>query len=662
MCGIAGFISRGSGSSKAQDIPSLVSNMLSEIHHRGPDESGLFHNDFLALGTVRLSIIDIKNGQQPMMAQDRYVLNFNGEVFNYVELRAELETFGHKFLTKSDTEVVLHSLIQWGPDALSKFDGHFAISFYDKLEDELLLARDPFGEKPLFYTHQEDFFAFGSEIKTFRAISDFDFALDQKSLSHTAWFWTSLPGQSMFKHVKSVRSGHFLKYRRGEITEHRYFDYPELTQDSSISYEDAKEQLRAIMTKSIKRRLRSDIEVASYLSGGLDSTIVTCLAQEMVGDSLKTFSVAFDNPDYDESEFQESVASHLGTEHHALKISNQDIVTNFSNVVEHAETALFRTALTPLYLLSQNVNKNGIKVVLTGEGSDEFFMGYDIFKETLFRENYYAFSDDEARIEEILGLYPYLPHFDEKRAQQLLQYFKNYTDQDTAYFSHDLRFANGRLANQLLNNSFAKEDVDQDLQSQLAKIAGFNFADQSKLAQAQILDIKLLLEGYLLSSQGDRMTSANSVEGRCPFLNVELVKFAQSLPLEMKLDQGLEKKILREAFADQIPKASSERRKQPYRAPDVLPFVKDPDYMRDQILEGLLPNSDIINPDMAKRFVTKLISKEGENISPREDQAFIFMLSTLMLEQKFAVVQTDYSTTDINLKVVIDDTNCRKSA
>lgn len=661
MCGIAGFIKFKPSPFAGRDAFDIVSSMLAQIRHRGPDEAGAYADDTIAMGTVRLSIIDLAHGQQPMTAYDRYVLCFNGEIFNYIELREDLEALGEVFSTRSDTEVVLRSLIRWGADALLKFDGHFAIAFYDRQENRLVLARDPFGEKPLFYSMQDGFFAFGSEVKAFRPLPGFRLTPDRRRLGHTAWFWTPIPGGSVFENVDCVRPGHFMAIEDGVITQKRYFDFPALNDNGAdFSYAEAQEQLRALLDRSIRRRLRSDVEVASYLSGGLDSTIVTCLAREIAGRKLKTFSVAFDHEGYDESSFQQSVADRLETEHYTVRISSADIVENFGAVLEHAETAVFRTALAPMYLLSRHVRDNGIKVVLTGEGADEFFMGYDIFKETLFREHYDSFPDDDARIAEILGLYPYLPHFNAARAQQLLSYFKNHTDPSGPFFSHDLRFANGTLAAQLLAAPSSRQDAGEDLLGELEQIAPYGFGKRSKLSQAQILDIKTLLEGYLLSSQGDRMTSANSIEGRCPFLSLEIVDFAQGLPLDMKLAGGVEKKILRDAFADKIPQENALRRKQPYRAPDASPFIADKAFMQDAVLGDLLANTELINADLGGRLVKKLMEKDPLNISPREDQAFIFMLSSLMLEQRFCRDKGQDRTLD--LKVKIDDTTRRKIA
>lgn len=658
MCGIAGLITHNSCHFEGAELAEIGKDMLAQIRHRGPDESGIYFNENTVTGTVRLSIIDIQNGQQPMMHQNRYVLNYNGEVFNYIELRTELENEGMTFSTSSDTEVVLKSLICWGTDALSKFDGHFAISFFDTEEKKLLLARDPFGEKPLFYTKNDNFFAFGSEIKTFRAIPNFAIKLQQERLSHSAWFWTNLPNQSVFENIDSVRPGHFIIQQGNNLTQHQYYNLPQLntTGKSQADYEEAQEQLKELMKESIRKRLRSDVEVASYLSGGLDSTIVTCLAKDLLGHKLKTFSVTFSDEGYDESEFQNTVAEHLKTEHHTVRVSHSDIVENFSSTVEHAETALFRTALTPMLLLSKQVEQQNIKVVLTGEGADELFCGYDIFKETIFRENYNNFSNDEERIETILNLYPYLPHFEKEKAQQLLQYFKNYTNTDSNFFSHDLRFSNGMLASQLLTNSQNRDTSEKNLLSELSLISNGNFDKHSKLEQAQITEIKTLMEGYLLSSQGDRMTSANSIEGRCPFLCQSIVEFAQSIPLEMKLKDGFEKKILRDSFAENIPSSNMLRRKQPYRAPDAAPFLSNEEYINDYVIDNLLNNTDNIKKDIGLRFINKLQNKPASNISPREDQAFILMLSTLMLEQEFCAKKATPFQAHLNLKVEINDT------
>jgi asparagine synthase (glutamine-hydrolysing) len=657
MCGIAGIILHNPSVRSQGEPAQLIRGMLSQIHHRGPDEAGIYADAQRGTGTVRLSIIDLSGGQQPMESDDgRYHIHFNGELFNYIELKAELEKCGVSFKSRSDTEVLLKSVLMWGTDAFRKFDGHFAISIFDRQTKEMILARDPFGEKPLFYIANDDYFAFASEVKAFRALPFFKAGLDPQALGHISRFWTVIPGESAFRGVRGLKSGHYLKLNGKTVTESRYISLPTLDArtDQAITPDTARDKLRNILTSSVERRLRSDVEVGAYLSGGLDSTIVTCLARKIAGRKLKTFSVSFDNDAYDESEHQIRVADALQTEHHALKIGNADIVDNFRDVVLSAECPIFRTAPVPMYLLSKSVQAAGIKVVLTGEGADEFFMGYDIFKETLFREAFNDYAEDADRIEAILALYPYLPHFTPEKAGQLLQYFKNYTDSSSPFFSHDLRFANGTLSSQLFHDSGERERNNDDLRQGMDDYVDGDFNSLTRLSQAQQLELATLLEGYLLSSQGDRMTSANSIEGRCPFLNLELVEFVQSLPTEMKLASGVEKKILRESFADMIPAENALRRKQPYRAPDAAPFLDNPAYMEDVLLGQLIEKSDILNRDMGRKFVRKLMNNPAGRVSPREDQAFVLMTSALILERDFAAPSPLMTDAALNMKVVIN--------
>lgn len=657
MCGIAGVILHNPSLRSQGEPEQLIRGMLSQIHHRGPDEAGIYADEQRGTGTVRLSIIDLSGGQQPMESDDgRYHIHFNGELFNYIELKTELENLGVSFKSRSDTEVLLKSVLTWGTEAFRKFDGHFSISIFDRLTKEMLLARDAFGEKPLFYIANDNYFAFASEIKAFRALPFFKAELDPRALSHMSQFWTVVPGESAFRGVLSLKSGHYLKLSGKTVVEDRYISLPTLDSyaNKTIKADEAQRKIRDILTLSVERRLRSDVEVGAYLSGGLDSTIVTCLARKIAGRKLKTFSVSFDNEAYDESEHQKRVADALQMEHHVLKIGNADIVGNFRDVVLSAECPIFRTAPVPMYLLSKSVRQAGITVVLTGEGADEFFMGYDLFKETLFREAFGNYADDASRIKAILALYPYLPHFTEEKAGQLLQYFKNYTNSSSSFFSHDLRFANGTLSSQLFEENGERIGNNDDLMRSMNDYVGEKFNGLTRLAQAQQLELATLLEGYLLSSQGDRMTSANSVEGRCPFLSVELVEFVQSLPIEMKLSDGIEKKILRETFADMIPSGNAFRRKQPYRAPDAAPFLADVGYMEDTILGQLVENSDILNRDMARKFIRKLMKNPSGRVSPREDQAFVLMTSALILEQDFSTHASMMTDAALNMKVVLN--------
>ena len=636
MCGVVGFFRLGIASG---DYPGLLKGMLATIQYRGPDEAGYFFDDRIGLGTVRLSIIDLLHGQQPMSTRDnRYWLAFNGEIFNYIEIRQELVKLGCVFETSSDTEVLLKALVTWGVDALTRLNGQFGFLFFDRREDKLMFARDPFGERPLFYAPHDGGYVFGSEIKSIFTVPGIKRAIDPQALSRLYQLWVSAPGETCFEGVQALPPGHYgVISGDGQIYIAPYYRLPAEEPAFTGSFEEATEAVQAALLQSVHLRLRSDVPVACYVSGGLDSSIITYLAQRENKHPVRSFSISFDDPQFDESTYQRMVADQLGTEHILVRTSLDDIATNFKDVIWHAETALFRTAPVPMYLLAKKVHAMGNKVVLTGEGADEAFLGYNIFKETLFRSQYNNYADQEARVAGLLQLYPYLQHFNEPAARSMLQFYARHLDEKVeGLFSHEVRFVNGLFATRLLEGKYGDDNGD-------ARLAAFckglfpNFRDLPTLAKAQTVEFITLLAGYLLSSQGDRMTSAHSVEGRCPFLDPNVVKLGFSLPVEYRLKGASEKHILKAAYRSKLPPAVTERPKQPYRAPDAKSFFggNRPDYLSDLMSLQGLRNNPIIKEAFAAQFIKQVASLPPEKISPREDQAFVLLISTLILQDLF---------------------------
>ncbi len=565
MCGIAGFVDV---SISADDAPRALTRMLSSIRHRGPDEHGIYFDQRCGLGTARLSIIDLASGSQPM-TDGRLVLAFNGEIFNYLELREELERAGRVFRTRSDTEVLLHALATWGEEALQRVNGQFAFASWDRKAKRMLMARDRFGERPLFFARHASGLVFGSEIKAVFALPFVRRALSPVHVRRAYRLWTVLFDETCFDGVDQIAPGHLLSFADGKAEARPYYRLPLGRRE--ISAPGAVEQVRARLDQSVRLRLRSDVEVGTYASGGLDSTITTFLAQKHNEKEVQTFAIGFDDAAYDETAYQELVRARFGTRHHAVRISRNDIAETFPAVVWHAETALFRTAPVPMYLLAKQVRDAGIKVVLTGEGADEAFLGYDLFKETLFRERFKSLAQAD-RLESVRTLYPYLPHFTEANSVALLRAFEPHTEEKTpGLFSHEMRFANARFAVRLLQGD--EGDDPRVLADELVRRYPDLLA-HSLMERAQIIEYATLLAGYLLSSQGDRMTSAFGVEARCPFLDHEVVELAMSLPVDLRLRDGTdEKHILKAAFFEALPKPILSRPKQPYRAPDAAAFV-----------------------------------------------------------------------------------------
>jgi asparagine synthase (glutamine-hydrolysing) len=648
MCGIAGMygarLPRSGGAVVLKD-------MLRLIRHRGPDEAGIYLSDQACLGTVRLSIVGISSGQQPLCDEEqRYCLCYNGEIYNYLELRKELKALGYRFVTDSDTEVVLQAWRAWGARSLPRLNGAFAFCLYDRLRNVLYLARDRYGKRPLFYVQHGADWLFASEMKAFLAIKGFQFQLDQNQLASILTLWTPIGEQSGFVGIRQVPQGSYVTVSGSHVEIQRYYEVDFAPRREIRSESQAVEEIRATLQQAVKLRLRSDVEVGMYLSGGLDSSILASILAAQIADRLRTYSVTFADREFDESSDQHRMAGHIGARHSALHVTDRMIVDNFPAAVFHAEVPVFRTALVPMYLLSRRVRADGIKVVMTGEGADEAFLGYDLFKETLLR---CAWDDleDSQKLARLRLLYPYLGHYGEVNAPQLLGLYQQFArERHPGLFSHELRIQNGLFSKRLLRAPASGLDAMREL---IAAHAGF--AQLSPMQKAQWLEYQSLLPGYLLSSQGDRMTLAHSVENRCPFLDPHVVEL--SAAVNLKFDDGADEKyLLRKSFASELPEANLRKRKHPYRAPDSRAFVAScPDYLELLLADRQLRDIGLLDPTFCRRLLGKIFDTPSAAISTKENQTFIFLLSIALLHQQFVkrgAVAPGPPVDDIMVKVV----------
>ena len=628
MCGIAGFYHPALA---AEAFPDTLRGMLAAIAHRGPDASGYVVDDHCGLGSTRLSIIDIAAGIQPLSdASERYWLCYNGEIYNYLELRAELEAQGRTFTTHSDTEVLLQAWLHWGPDCLPRLNGGFAFALYDRAEDELVLARDRYGKRPLFYAPHGQGLLFASEMKAFLAFPGFDFSHDPQQLAAMAATWTPLPEQTGFVGIHSLAMGHYLRIRGGrqDIRAYETLDFQGRTEVADAT--EAMELIRQRLRDSVALRLRSDVEVGVYLSGGIDSAVVARLAGELSHHPLSTFSVEFADQQYDESAQQREMAALLGSRHHPLTITHRDIVDHFPAAAWHAEIPAFRSAFVPMYLLSAQTRAAGIKVVLSGEGADEAFLGYDLFKEVLLRRQWQELAEDQRRTQ-LARLYPHLDHYGPQDIAALTGLYQQFAEErQPGLFSHELRFQNGRFAARLIRNG---GDPFQAISALVAAAPGY--ATMSPIHRAQWLEFRTLLAGYLLSTQGERMSLAHGVENRCPFLDPAVVELANSVNL--RFDDGFdEKRLLRLAFADQLPPSIVHKRKFPYRAPDSAAFADcRPDYLELLLAPDEIAKIPFLDGKFARALTNKIMTSPPAEISTKENQAFIFLLCVALQHRYF---------------------------
>ena len=644
MCGIAGLFNRDGSAADA----SVLEAMVRTVDYRGPDGSGTFTSGPVGLAHNRLSIIDLAGGHQPMDCDGGSLwITFNGEIFNYVELREELIQKGHRFLSRSDTEVILRLYREYGVDCVRHMNGQWAFAIWDVEQRRLFLSRDRLGIRPLFYTMAGQSFVFGSEVKVLFAHPGVVRELDLEALRQTFTYWFPLTPRTPFRNVVELPPGCSLLVGLESTSLQRYWHIDFSQADASGLDGDsdelrAKARLQELLQDSTQIRLRADVPVGAYLSGGLDSSIVAALAQQCVGSSLHTFSLAFEDPSLDESNFQQEVVRLLGTEHQTICCTTHKIGEAFPEVVWHAERPVLRTAPTPMYLLSGLVRENGFKVVLTGEGSDEFLGGYDIYKEAKIRAFWAAQIDSKVRPLLLRRLYPYLEGIQKQSPAYLQAFFKVQKDAvKDPFFSHVPRWSVTSRSHGFFSPEIRSEFQEQDGFRDVAELLPEGFSNWGPFSRAQYLEAAYLLPSYLLSSQGDRMAMANSVEARYPFLDYRVVEFAAALPPRLKMRALNEKYLLKSAFGGLVPDSVRRRPKQPYRSPDGISFF-DPatgdarhPYVGDLLSRERLRAHGIFDPNAVEKLIAR--AKTGKATGFLENAALVGILSTQLLIDQFIV-------------------------
>ncbi|UCF65625.1 MAG: asparagine synthase (glutamine-hydrolyzing), partial [bacterium] len=500
MCGITGIYHFN----HSQKIDTATLRSMTDILiHRGPDDDGYYVKGNIGLGQRRLSIIDIEGGKQPIHNEDHTLwVVYNGEIFNYIELRVELEGKGHKFYTHSDTEVIVHAYEQWGKDFLNHFNGQFALALWDDTKQELILARDRVGIRPLFYAILDKHtLLFGSEMKAILKYPGVRREIDPVGIQQVFTYWVNVPPRTVFKDIQELPPARMLICSKKGIEIKQYwkmnFPGPRNFDDRPLSYYTR--NLQELLYDATTIRLRADVPVASYLSGGIDSSIITALVKKYHNNNLITFSVAFADKNYDERKYQDQMVDYLNTDHRSVEVDYHTIGNSFPDVIWYAEKPMIRTAPGPLFLLSKLVRENGIKVVLTGEGSDEVFGGYDIFKEDKIRRFWARFPDSEIRPKLLTRMYPYLMT-DGKQANAFwMQFFKKeLLNTDNPYYSHIIRWDNTGVILNYFNKDFIYE-TDRSDHQELSAYLQPEMMHWHSLARAQYLEIDTFMSGYLLS-------------------------------------------------------------------------------------------------------------------------------------------------------------------
>jgi len=569
VCGIAGMIGRQNEVADASD----VRRMCQTIVHRGPDDEGIYAQGPVGLGMRRLSIIDLAGGRQPIHNEDQSVwVVFNGEIYNFPELRRELEARGHCFYTHTDTEVIVHLYEEMGSDCVKKLRGMFAIALYDENRQLLLLARDRLGKKPLHYAHVNGRLFFGSEIKTILAVAPELAEINPEGILQYFYFAYIPDPLTAFQRIHKLPPGHLLEYSAGQVTTRQYWDVPAFGTNTA-SEEECLEELERRLAEAVRIRLISDVPLGALLSGGVDSSIVVALMARASGTRVKTFSIGFRDQNFNEGEYARMVAERFGTDHHDLVI--QPNITEALDLISHMmEEPFGDSSMIPTYYVSKLARQH-VTVALSGDGGDELFAGYDRYIVNL-RRGRYVIPPWMGRLYRNY-VYPRLPQ--DVRGRKFawnisLPQRERYLDglsflpalhRERNLFTDDFVATAGQLADPL--RQF--EDYYDSAPA------------QDPLSRLLYLDMKTYLTADILAKV-DRMSMATSLEMRCPILDHELVEWVVGLPLKFKFQSGARKYLLKKlAVRLGIPPALLHRRKQGFS----LPLVH---WMRDELKDGLL--------------------------------------------------------------------------
>ncbi|SMC92509.1 asparagine synthase (glutamine-hydrolysing) [Desulfocicer vacuolatum DSM 3385] len=638
MCGIAGIVNF----KNFEDKEPTLHRMAGYLRHRGPDAAGFYSQGPVGLAHTRLSIIDLTSGNQPIHNEDQSIwVIFNGEIFNYPELKCKLQSRGHQFYTQTDTEILVHMYEEYNTKMFSYLNGQFALALWDIKTQTLLLGRDRMGIRPLFYFHAHNRLVFASEIKAIFADQTIPRKLDTQNLSDLFTCWSTMAHGTSFQNIFQLEPGHYALFSKQGMSLNQYWELPfGKTSFRKESVDELAYELNHLIMDAARIRLRADVSVGAYLSGGLDSTYTSALVKNNFNNKLCSFSVGFTNKNFDESPYQNRAVEHLGTNHKTINCSHDDIGNVFPKVIWHTETPILRTAPAPLLILSNLVKKNNFKVVLTGEGADEIFAGYNIFKADKVRRFWAKFPDSRLRPRLLEKLYPYVFSQKNSKSIKFLEEFfkKGLEDINSPVYSHIQRWE---------SNSHLKIFFSENLKQQSQGIEDFvkrycttlpdDYMDWDPLSRAQYCEIKIFLSNYLLSSQGDRMSMANSIEGRYPFLDHRVVEFAASLPPMFRMNGITEKYILKHSARGMVLDELIERPKQPYRAPMTQAFLGNTthEYVHDLLSETAIKNAGYFDHKKTNRLVKKCQKQGGTLLSERENMALIGILSTQLLDFQF---------------------------
>jgi asparagine synthase (glutamine-hydrolysing) len=599
MCGIYGEVIPS-----GVDRRALRADAVDVLSHRGPDDRGVWIGDDVVLAMRRLSIIDLEGGRQPMWNEDgRFCLVFNGELYNYKELRPPLESLGHVFRTRSDTEVVLHAYEQWGPKCLDRFNGMFAFAIWDRSERVLFLARDRIGEKPLYYYWDGQRFIFASEIKAILADRTIPRDLNPAALSNYLAFGHGVAPETIYQHISKVMPGHYLVLRGGSLHHHEYWDvgdhFAQAKDDERPSEGEFEERILTLLSDSVHRRMVADVPIGAFLSGGVDSAAVVALAQRGSSEPIKTFSLGFSvGGAYDELPDARAVAEALGTDHHELIATDADLVATLEALVYHYDEPFGDPAGFPTYLLSRLARQH-VKVVLTGDGGDELFGGYRRYLAERYAPAFRrvpAFVRDDV-LPAIVGRLP--------RLRRVKRTVRTLAIEDAAErYASWLMLFSPELQRELVPSSVWGSLNEHDVVAPYRRY----FARADRLARGDRInavmyaDLKTLLaDAYM--EKVDKATMACSLEARLPLLDHRLVELAFEIPSAMKVRRSSSKRVLKRALRHIVPAFVLARAKHGFEVPlDVWFRGSLKSYAFEVLLDSSTQRTGFVNRPVVERL------------------------------------------------------------
>jgi len=616
MCGIAGVFAFNE---VGKDVFSKVKEANLALSKRGPDYAGFFEKASVSLTHARLSIIDISpEGNQPRHDEmGRYTIVFNGEIFNYKELRAELELEGTKFYSQSDTEVLLKSYIKWGVSVFNRLNGFFAFAIYDAQEDELIICRDRYGIKPLFIHQNENYFAFASELKALYKLG-VNKEIDEVSLLQYLHLNYIPAPQTIVKNVTKFPIGHYAILNKNGVTVNSYYEIPAFNPKKKVlTYEKAQEKLHELLEDAVKQRLVSDVPLGAFLSGGIDSSVIVALASKYVS-QLNTFSIGYkDEPFFDETSYAKLVANQYKTNHTVFSLTNDDLLENVFGVLDYLDEPFADSSALAVFILSK-LTRQHVKVALSGDGADELFAGYNKYKGAL-KANQKSLINNT--VTSLHPLWEALPKSRNNPLGNLVRQLHRFSEgnklSETERYWKWAGFAYGNESFSLLSNKMKAKVVMSDYENRKANITKHLEYDKSVNGILRA-DMELVLQNDMLVKV-DMMSMANSLEVRVPFLDYRVVDFAFSLPETYKINAQMKKRIVQDAFRPLLPTELYNRPKHGFEVPLLKWFRNElKSYISDDLLEDKFVEAQgIFDVQETRKLKQKLFSSNPEDSHAR---------------------------------------------